>query len=92
MAQLDGRRAEHLSLGSFDDASRLVDELEEADLVEFDLDAVYGTRAVVAAYRGRADEAARLRAAEEAAFPEVSRPDFLAGRHYEKAQTARPGR
>ena len=76
----------HVSLGTFDEALRLVDELEEADLVEFDLDAVYGTRAVVAAYRGQAEEAARLRVAEEAAFPDVSRPDFLAGRHTDKAQ------
>ena len=76
----------NMSLGSFDDAIRLVAEVEEADLVEFDLDSVYGTRAVVAAFRGQAEEAARLRAAEEAAFPEVSRPDFLAGRYHEKAQ------
>ena len=76
----------NMSLGSFDDASRLVTEVEEADLVEFDLDSVYGTRAVLAAYRGQAEEAARLREAEEAAFPDVSRPDFLAGRYHEKAQ------
>ncbi len=73
-------------LGGFDGALSLVAELEEADLTEFDLDSVFGTRAVVAAYRGQADEAARLRTAEEAAFPEVSRPDFLASRHIEKAQ------
>jgi len=72
-------------LGELDRALRFVDELEEADLVEFDLESVHGTRALVAAFRGQVDEAARLRAAEEAAFPEVSRPDFLAGRHFEKA-------
>jgi class 3 adenylate cyclase len=75
----------NMGLGSFDDATSFIAELEDADLVEFDLDAVHGTRAMVAAFRGQADEAARLRAAEEAAFPEVSRPDFLASRHWEKA-------
>ncbi len=74
-----------LALGEFDRALAIVAELEEADLVEFDLDSVLGARAVVAAYRGRPDEAARLREAEEAAFPEISRPDFLSGRHVEKA-------
>ncbi len=74
-----------LSVGEFDRALSIVSELEEADLVEFDLDSVLGTRAVVAAYRGTPEEAARLREAEEAAFPEVTRPDFLAGRHVEKA-------
>jgi hypothetical protein len=74
-----------LSLGSFDRTLELVEELEEADLVEFDVDSVYGTRAVVAAYRGQADEAARLRVAEEASFADVSRSEFLAGRHIEKA-------
>ncbi len=75
-----------LNLGLFDRALRLVDELEEADLVEFDLDSVHGTRAVVAASRGQAAEAARLRAAEEAVFPDISRSEFLANRHIEKAQ------
>ncbi len=77
-----------MALGAWDEALDLVADLEASDATGEDQDAFDRTRAQVAAYQGDAGSAARFLAVGEAVTPPVSRAEFLAGRHIDRATVA----
>ena len=75
-----------IAFGEWDRALQIVEELEARDLSSYDQDALLSARAVIAALRGDPGSARELLSASEAVASDISRPEFLAGRHYDRSR------
>ncbi|MDP9484077.1 MAG: AAA family ATPase, partial [Chloroflexota bacterium] len=80
-----GSMGDSVALGEWDRALQGIDELEAGDLIS-DRDALLSARAVIAAVRGDAESAQELLSTAEAVAWDISRPEFLAGRHYDRSR------
>ncbi len=74
------------ALGLWDWLLELADEVEAGDVQPQDLQGIHETRASLAAYRGDLPTAARELTAADRYAPDSSRPDFVASRHYVRAE------
>jgi class 3 adenylate cyclase/tetratricopeptide (TPR) repeat protein len=77
-----------VSLGDWNRALEILDELEGSNPGSYDQDDILSGRAVVAALQGDAASAKALLAAAEAVASDVSRPEYLASRHHNRSRIA----
>ncbi len=76
------------ALGEWDWVLELAAEIEAGDPGPVGLEGIHGMRAIVAAYRGDAEEATRERTEADRVAPEQSRPEFVASRLSDRAEIA----